>query len=249
MSMIAALLLSAMMTDPVLSAERARAMDSNALAAHLLGPDHAPMAGHRLSFARDGHVSTVTLVEIGARDDGGECVRRTHTAVLDGSEQPEGRARLHHVSVRHAVRADDPCTATSNWIDVGDARNIDNARRLLADLNAIAGRATGSPLAALYCRDDTEQDRCDGDPHATFKRIDLSHGTRFIPAGEKSGPFHQLAIEDRSVRDAGPAPVWSLRFLPQRDPAASVLLMRYYRPVPGPPLPPDHIPTVEVGDL
>lgn len=248
MSMIAALLLSAM-TDPVITAEQARAMESDALAAHLLGPDHAPMAGHRLSFAPDGRVSTVTLVEKGARDESGHCLRRTHTANLTGSEQPEGSARLHHVWVRHAIRADDVCTAMSDWIDVGDGQNVENGRRLLADLGAIAGRPTGNPLAALYCRDDTQQKRCAGDPHAAFQRIDLSHAMQFTPASEASGPFHQLAIEDRSVRDAGPAPVWSLRFLPQRDPAASVLLMRYYRPVPGPPLPPGHIPAVEVGEL
>ncbi|WP_265587245.1 hypothetical protein [Sphingomicrobium arenosum] len=235
--------------DVDLTAAQAETMDSSALADLILGQDHGPISGHRIAFRSDGRISSIRLAEEGAADSDGRCVRRSYIASFDGSDRSSDAVRLHRVRAELSFRPGDSCEGSDGWVLVDSPADLENARRVLAEIEEIRARQTGAPEAGLYCRDDTLQGKCGEDVHATLKSIDLDDAWKLEPYGGRNGAFYQLSVNDTGIDDAVPRPQWVLRYMPSPSPAAPVLTMQYYQPVPGPPSLPGEPNAVVVGEL
>ena len=233
--------------DVALTAAEARAMGSDALADLLLDEDHGPMTGHRIAFRSDGRVSSILLVEAG-RPDADGCVRRSFHASFDGSDMAGDAVRLHNTRTTMSFRPGTACEGAAGWVRVDSAADLPNARRVLAEIEDIRARKVGAAGAGLYCRDDTQQGKCGDNVHETLKSIDLDDAWKLEPYGGRNGAFYELVVADSS-NDSVVRPQWVMRYMPAPSPASPVLLMRYYQPVPGPPLLAGQPDAVVVGDL
>ncbi|WP_343344266.1 hypothetical protein WJT74_09835 [Sphingomicrobium sp. XHP0239] len=248
---VSAILLAASFASPEveLTAELARAMDSSELANTILGDEHGAMSGHRITFGRDGRISSIRLSEEGTADSDGQCVRRSYVASFDGSDRTSDAVKLHRVRAELSFRPSSSCEGADGWVRVDSPADLANARRVLAEIKDIRARQTGAPRAGLYCRDDTNQGKCGDDVHVTLKSIDLDDAWKLEPYGERNGAFYHLIVADTSIDDTATPPQWVLRYMPAPSPASPVLMMHYYQPIPGPPMLPGEPAAVVVGEL